>query len=111
MPSGSGAGEFAGRVQRWTVLVDDNFHFRDESERYELGSYNCLNDAMAACRAVVDRFLQGRTEPDAASLLECYLTFGENPFIVGPEAGVKFSAREYARLRCDELRLSIPNRR
>lgn len=104
MPAGSETGHISGQAQRWTVFGDDNFNYMDESERYELGSFDSFEDAVAACRAIVDRYLEGRAEPDAALLLNCYMSFGEDPFIIGPDAGMKFSARDYARQRCNELR-------
>jgi len=39
---------------KYTVLVNDNFHYMDESERYELGSFETLDEAIAACKKVVD---------------------------------------------------------
>jgi hypothetical protein len=87
----------------YTVLVDDNFHYMDESERYEYGAYATLAEAVAVCQAIVDACLQRGYEPgmSAAKLYEGYVAAGEDPFIVGP--GAKFSAWTYARELCEAL--------
>jgi len=90
------------------VLVDDNFHYMDESERYELGDFQTLDAAIAAARRVVDEYLQSAFEPgiNSDTLLATYLQFGEDPFIIASDAahsGVLFSARDYARERCEEI--------
>ncbi len=90
----------------YRVLVDDNFHYMDEDERYELGSYQTLEAAIAAARAIVDDFLLDSRQPgmSAGELFDLYTGFGEDPFIMGPEQGlVLFSAWDYARRRCEEL--------
>ena len=34
----------------YTVFVDDNFHYMDESERYKLGEFVDCASAVAACK-------------------------------------------------------------
>ena len=90
----------------YRVLVDDNFHHMDESERYELGSYATLEVAIEAAKALVDSFLTSEFQPGmtAEQLYKLYTTFGDDAFIIGPEQSVKnFSAWEYAKMRCEEL--------
>jgi hypothetical protein len=90
----------------YRVLVDDNFHFMDESERYELGSYSSLEAALQAAKAIVDSFLASEYKPGmtARQLYEHYLAFGEDTFIIAPDQStVTFSAWEYAHQRCEEL--------
>lgn len=36
-----------------TVLVNDNYHYQDEDERYQLGGFESLIDAIAACKRLV----------------------------------------------------------
>lgn len=96
-------GKDSGQAKVWTVFVDDNFHYMDESERYEFGSYERYEDAEAACREIVDRFLADQLDRNASSLYEIYCGFGEDPFIIGPDTGRKFHAWAYAKYRCDEL--------
>src|SRR3972149_10058061 len=93
---------------RYKVLVDDNFHYMDESERYELGEFPTLAAAIEASRKIVDEYLLSAYRPGmtTAALVTSYVLFGEDPYVValGPEAsGVLFSARDYARRRCEEL--------
>lgn len=90
----------------YKVIVADNYHYMDESENYELGSFETLEAAIAASKKVVDECLESacRQGVSADELLKGYLMFGEDPYIVGPDiVGVPFSARDYARQRCGEL--------
>jgi hypothetical protein len=90
----------------YRVLVDDNFHYMDETERYELGSFATLEAAIQAARALVDSFLTSEYKPGmtARQLFKHYVTFGEDPFILEPDQSrVAFSAWEYAHQRCEEL--------
>jgi hypothetical protein len=90
-------------VARYKVMVDDNYHFMDEDERYELGVFDSAEAAIAACRRIVDEWLQHGYKPgmSADQLYEGYVGFGEDPFIVPLEDApqVKFSAWDYARER------------
>jgi hypothetical protein len=90
----------------YRVLVDDNFHYMDESERYELGSFEHLESAIQAAKQVVDSFLASEYQPGmtARQLFKHYLAFGEDPFILTPDQSkVSFSAWEFAQTRCEEL--------
>ena len=88
------------------VLVDDNFHYMDESERYEHGSFATAEAAVVAARAIVDTYLKSAYRPGmtAEQLFESYTSFGEDPFIVGEGVEkVAFSAWTYAKERCGAL--------
>ena len=92
----------------YKVLVDDNFHYMDESERYELGVFPTLDAAIEASQRIVDEYLRSAYQPGMTTdaLLTSYLFFGEDPYIVATaseESGVLFSARDYAKRRCEEL--------
>lgn len=91
----------------YTVYVDDNYHYMDESERYTKGEFATLDEAIAVCKQMVDEFLKGETNPDAtpAERYAQYTGFGPDPFIGtdDPDVGsVPFSAWNYARERCHE---------
>ena len=88
---------------KWTLMVDDNFHYMDESERYVLGVFDSYGAALAACMKIVDSFLEGEKDRNPEDLYRLYTGFGEDPFILGPHTGPRFSAWEYAKSRCDEL--------
>jgi hypothetical protein len=88
------------------VQVDDNFHYMDESERYTLGGFSGYGEALAACRDIVDEFLQKSYEPGKTpdQIYEQYVSFGEDPFITPtPFTKNPFSAWKYAELRSKEL--------
>lgn len=89
----------------WIVYVDDNFYFMDESERYMLKAFNDYGDAKAACKRIVDDFLEESSARTAEELRQSWSAFGEDPWIKGPKpAGGYFAASEYVRRRCKELR-------
>jgi hypothetical protein len=92
------------KEQKYTVLVDDNYRFMDEDERYEVGSFSTLEEAVAACKAIVDEFLHGAYKPGmtAEQLYDGYVGFGEDPFISGPSSG-GYSSWDYAKQRCEEI--------
>lgn len=90
---------------KYEVFIDDNFHYMDESHRYKLGEYNTLKDAFEACKKIVDEFLNenyksGMTSDD---LMSQYVLYGEDPFIVGADESVPFSARDYADEKVNEI--------
>jgi hypothetical protein len=90
------------------VLVDDNYHYMDESERYERGVYVTAEAAVAVCKAIVESSLRDQLAPglSAAQLYWRYENFGADPFIVATgddEDTVKFSAWSYAKQRCHKL--------
>jgi hypothetical protein len=83
---------------KYTVYVDDNYHYMDESERYKLGEFDDCQSAIAACKEIVDEFLR-ENHGKCDDVLATYLMFGEDPFIVTDDPDCKFSARDYARER------------
>jgi hypothetical protein len=103
----------------YEVWVDDNFDFMDDSGRVLLGRYRTYEEAEAAAKAIVDRFLEEnlRNTKSAEDLYDSYTSFGDDPFIKGPDAVVwetnpetgglsprpRFSAWNYARQRCEEI--------
>jgi guanosine-3',5'-bis(diphosphate) 3'-pyrophosphohydrolase len=108
--SGGGRGASAvgeGMVSRYRVLVDDNFHYMDEDERYELGVFATADEAIAACKRIVDEHLACAFEPGmtAQELYDACTSFGEDPFVcpVADAEAVKFSAWDYAKQRCCAL--------
>ena len=95
-------------MPRYKVLVDDNFHYQSSEERQEAGTYDSLKEALAACRALVDRSLAEEHRPgiSAETLLDRYRSFGEDPFIEvldGADEAATFSAWDYAEERCRAL--------
>jgi hypothetical protein len=48
-------------VSQYKVMVDDNFHYMEEDERRELGTF--AKEVLAACRTLVDRWLVDNHKP------------------------------------------------
>ena len=96
----------------YTVFVDDNFHYMDESERYKYGEFDTCEAALAACKHIVDECLISfrSSASSAGELMALYATFGDDPFISAPCTTCRFSARDYARQRCNDLIQPTPYR-
>ena len=89
----------------YTVFVDDNYNYQDESERYTLGEFATFEDAVVACKKIVDEFLleNNRSDMVAERHLFLYKRSGEDPWISGTDMPYHFSAWDYAKKRCDEI--------
>jgi hypothetical protein len=90
---------------RYKIVVADNFHYMDENEYTDGGVFDTYDDAVAACRELVDRSLAHEYKPGmtADELFKTYTLFGDDPFIVGladAPMGERFSAWTYAKERC-----------
>lgn len=42
--------------KKYTVQVDDNYHYMDESERYSAGTYTTLEEAIKVCEDITRKF-------------------------------------------------------
>ena len=92
--------------EKYKVYVDDNYHYMDESERYAVGSYNSLKEALEKCKEITIKSLGGLFEkgmtPD--KLHAQWLMLGEDPFIVGGDGSVPFSARKFIAAKlCEDI--------
>lgn len=93
-------------VGKFTVLVDDNYHYMDESERRFAGTFDAFEVAVARCKDIVDASLRDCHEPGmtASELFGRYKMFGEDPFIKTDDpVGGSFSAWEYAEEKAKEI--------
>jgi len=89
-------------------MVDDNFHYQAADERREHGTYPTLDEALAACRDIVDQSLEQeyRAGISPEALYDRYVSFGDDPFIVvddGTDKHAAFSAWSYAKERCPAI--------
>jgi hypothetical protein len=90
----------------YEVLVDDNYHYMDEKERYSAGVFPTYGEALAHAKQIVDESLREFLEPgnSAGDLIRSYVLFGVDPWIrPTPEGIERFSARDYARQRATEI--------
>jgi hypothetical protein len=90
----------------WKVIVDDNFQY-PRSTLTPVASFDTLAEAIAVCKAGVDRCLFAEWKPgiSAEDLYRRYTSFGNDPWILGPSGSdrVPFSAWDYARVRCQQM--------
>jgi hypothetical protein len=89
----------------YKVRVADNFHYMDEDESYDAGSFNTIEEAINKCIDIVDQFLTSNYREGMSNkqLFDQYKSFGDDPYIVGDSS---FSAWEYAKKRCKEICLN-----
>ena len=95
-------------MPNYRVLINDNAHYMDESERADHGVFGDADGAIAACKEIVDDELNTMWKPGttAKELYKLYVAFGPVPFVVphSPrDPGVEFSAWTYAKKRCKDL--------
>ena len=90
--------------QKYTVRILDNFHFMDQSEEYNSGTYDTYDEAVAKCKAILDDFLESAYQPGetAEQLYGTYVHYGESPLIWGKNLG-DFDSNVYARERCEQI--------
>lgn len=86
----------------FTVLVDDNHHYQDESERFKAGTFETEKEAFNAAMEIVLKSLRECWKPGATpeQLWEDYMLWGDDPFISGAGRQIPFSAWSFARLMC-----------
>lgn len=83
---------------RYTVRVWDNFHYMEEDEAYDAGSFDTYEEALARAKAIVEESV-AHHRYDMAE----YCGFGDDPGILCPAGTThpRFSARDYARELCE----------
>lgn len=100
---------------KYRILIDDNFRFMDESERVAYGTFETAEDAVSACRRVIDEWLADAFKPGMTSegLWQSYIAFGDDPFITPVDQkdapAANFDAWAYARERCAALAGGAPS--
>jgi hypothetical protein len=95
-------------MPNYRVLVNENARYMDESERSDHGVFASAEDALAACKAMIDDELNTMHSPgmSAEELYRLYIGFGPDPFVVPldpDDASIEFSAWSYAKQRCKEV--------
>jgi hypothetical protein len=90
------------------VLMNENARYMDESERSDHGVFANAEEAVSACKAMVDDELNAMhsRRMSAAELYRLYVAFGPDPFVVPlkpSDPDIKFSAWSYAKQRCKEI--------
>jgi len=87
----------------FTVYVGNNC--RSINERTTHGEFKTYEEAVAACKRIVDQWLLSkyRAGMNADELDEAYGFDGDNPCVDPEPDGEHFSALEYAKSRCEEV--------
>ena len=84
----------------YAVRIADNFHPYDMDDVDEAGRFASLDEAIAACRRITMESLEHLYQPSmsAEALYDHYVSFGDDPFIVGPGlTEPPFSAWKFAK--------------
>ncbi len=82
---------------QFNVFGSDNYHYMDKSERYAVGSYDSLEEAVNKCRELTIKSLRDLYEKGITpeKLKTQWLMFGEDPYVFGGDGAVPFSARKF----------------
>jgi len=86
--------------KKYIVMVDDNYHYMNEDERYKHGEYDTPEEAISVCKKIVECSIEYENGATPGELYSNYCMFGEDPFIIGD---VGFSGRDYAKEYCEKL--------
>lgn len=95
-------------MPQYSVMIDDNWHDMDTEHRLQFGPFSTADEAVAACRKIVDDWLELYKAPGmtAEALYERYICFGQDPFVVPTDCATavdgalwQFSALSYAEQR------------
>jgi tetratricopeptide (TPR) repeat protein len=97
----------------YRVIVDDNFHYMNEDERWELGEYATFEEALAASQKLVKDFFEdadlGQT---AKELYDGYVMMGDDPWIEAFGGAVappeRFSAWAFAKDYAERISKKSP---
>jgi len=88
---------------KYTVYVDDNFHYMDENERYTEGEYDSKEEAIAVMKKIVDDCILSAFNQDRSTtadfLYAGYQMGGVDPWCMG----TGFMAWDYAKELCEKL--------
>jgi len=103
------------QTNKYKVMVDDNFHFMDEDERYQSGVFDTYEEAVNHCKQIVSQTMpEYKPGMTAKEMYESYTMFSEDPFIVilgdATETPPKFSAWDYAKQCSEEIVSTQQNR-
>ena len=83
------------------IRVYDNYHYMDESEAYNHGSFSTYDEALIAAKEYVHEFFESNWKPnmDPGELMGLYSMYGDDPVIIPnePVTNKWFSAATYAR--------------
>jgi hypothetical protein len=92
----------------YQVNAAENSRYREESERRVVGVYEGVEEALSACRYVIDRSLRDLHEGEmqAAQLFLLWAVMGEDAWLVPLTEGEPepaFSGQDYARMRSEDI--------
>jgi len=98
----------------FTVYVDDNWNFGDESSRYKLAEFETYEEAVEACKAFLNESLEEELKEDRPveesgnmGIYGKYCLGGDDPWIQPvPEGRERFSGREYVLQWCKDHSIS-----
>jgi len=85
-------------LKKYTVYIDNNFHFMDISYRIKYAQYDTIEEAIEACKSITKSSLLEFFESGISTeeLVLKYQTFGDDPWVSGLDNN-PFSAWEYAK--------------
>jgi hypothetical protein len=100
-------------MSRYTVMTDPNDPTYDDNPPSEVGIYPTADEAILACKTVIDEFLEVYVEEctTAAELYDMYVKFGADPYIVSVDPNdeqVNFNVEKYLK---EQIQILMPKSR
>lgn len=94
-----------GAQEGYAVWAHHSFHLSGEAEKYLVGRFDSCDEALEACRRLVEEFLESsyQEEMSPETLMEEYEASGPDPYIEPRREECVFRAREWARERAAEV--------
>lgn len=98
--------------EEFKVMVDDNYHFGSEGDRYTAGSFASMEEALDKCKEITIKSLKHCYEEGITpeKLSAQWAMFGDDPYVFGGTGPVPFSARKFVTTElCKEIIDSLEN--
>jgi len=90
------------------LRIYDNYHYQDESEAFNSGSFETAKEAYNKCKSIIDEFITSCFEQKlkAEDIYSQWMTFGEDPVIRSTEKCdyIRFSASDYLKEKIETLK-------
>lgn len=90
------------------LRIYDNFHYQDESEAFNSGSFESGEEAYEKAKSIIDDFITSSNEQGMQidGIYSQWMTFGEDPVISSTEKCEykQFSASNYLKEKIEALK-------
>ncbi len=79
----------------FTVYIDDVFNLYDTDCRRKHGEYQTYEEAVGACKKLIDDFIEDHAKNGEDELHRCHYFWGKDPWVSPEPPGKHFSSSQY----------------